>query len=103
MVDPDKMKSTFMVNKEVYKRIRILALERNMEVSAIIEEAMREKLERDFPDYKPLPPMQHQSATSQPQQQQKEQPSPSPRIRQSGSYQQPQPSETATLSAIKKK
>jgi hypothetical protein len=60
MVDPDKIKSTFMVNKEVYKRIRILALERNMEVSAIIEEAMREKLERDFPEYKPLPPMQQQ-------------------------------------------
>jgi len=62
MVDPDKIKSTFMVNKEVYKRIRILALEKSMEVSGVIEEAMREKLEREFPHYKPLPP-QSQSQT----------------------------------------
>jgi hypothetical protein len=59
-----------MVDAEVYKRIRILALERNMEVSAIIEEAMREKLERDFPQYKPLPPpsSQHQQTHEQIQQ-----------------------------------
>jgi hypothetical protein len=63
-----------MVNKEVYKRIRILALERNMEVSAVIEEAMREKLEKDFPQYKPLPPMQHQQqvASSQPSESQQQ-------------------------------
>lgn len=40
-----------MVDGEVYKRIRILAIERNMEVSALIEEAMREKLEREYPQY----------------------------------------------------
>jgi hypothetical protein len=70
MILYNKVKSTFMVDGEVYKRIRILAIERNMEVSAIIEEAMREKLEREFPQYQPLSPPQQQP------QQQSQQPQP---------------------------
>ena len=71
MVSRDRVKSTFMVDGEVYKRIRILAIEKGVEVSAVIEEAMREKLERDFPHYKPLSPMQPRTSQSQPPQQQK--------------------------------
>jgi Protein of unknown function (DUF2795) len=51
MILYNKVKSTFMVDGEVYKRIRILAIEKNMEVSAVIEEAMREKLDREYPQY----------------------------------------------------
>lgn len=48
MILQNKVKSTFMVDGEVYKKIRILAIEKNMEVSALLEEAMREKLEREY-------------------------------------------------------
>ncbi len=43
----------FLVDEEVYKRIRILAIERNVDISVIIEEAMREKVQREYPDYRP--------------------------------------------------
>jgi hypothetical protein len=55
-----------MVDGEVYKRIRILAIERNMEVSALIEEAMREKLEREYPQYhqQSQPPQSQQQGST---------------------------------------
>jgi hypothetical protein len=66
MVQPGKIKSTFMVDAEVYKGIRILAIERDVEVSTIIEEAMREKLEREYPERyrrpQPQQPQQEQKA-----------------------------------------
>jgi hypothetical protein len=69
MILYNKVKSTFMVDGEIYKRIRILAIERNVEVSTIIEEAMREKLEREYPHYQP-PISQQQQQSQQPQSQQ---------------------------------
>jgi hypothetical protein len=55
MILYNKVKSTFMVDGEVYKNIRILAIQKNVEVSTIIEEAMREKLEREY-----TPPQHYQ-------------------------------------------
>jgi hypothetical protein len=59
MVLYNKTKSTFMVDSDIYRRIRILAINKNMEVSALIEESMREKLEREDPEYRKLqqPPL----------------------------------------------
>jgi phage terminase small subunit len=59
MVLYNKTKSTFMVDSDIYRRIRILAIDKNMEVSALIEESMREKLEREDPEYRKLqqPPL----------------------------------------------
>jgi len=69
MVAPGKKKSTFVVDEEIYKRIRILSIERDVDISVIIEEAMREKVQREYPDYKP-PVSVLQQQQPQPQQQQ---------------------------------
>lgn len=42
-----KERSTMMLNKDVYKEIRILAIRKGMYVSDVMEEAMKEKLERE--------------------------------------------------------
>jgi hypothetical protein len=68
MILQNKVKSTFMVDGEVYKKIRILAIEKNMEVSAVIEEAMREKLDREYQQ----PQLQLQQPQSQKSQEQKQ-------------------------------
>jgi hypothetical protein len=63
-----KIKSTIMVPEDTYKETRILAIRRGMDIGSLVDEALREKIVRDyqkmglqppFPQNRPQPPSKH--------------------------------------------
>jgi hypothetical protein len=46
MPNPKKTKSTIMVDAELWKRLRLITVLNDMEISEFVEEALREKLEK---------------------------------------------------------
>lgn len=43
-----KIKSTIMVSPDIYREIRILAIRKDMDISSLVEEALREKITREY-------------------------------------------------------
>src|SRR5215203_347292 len=61
-----KTRSTLIMDEDLWKRFRMIAILNNMEVSELVDQALREKLERmkqleQYPEYKDVQDLRVQS------------------------------------------
>jgi hypothetical protein len=69
-----KIKSTIMVPEDTYKETRILAIRKGMDIGSLVDEALREKIVRDYQQMGLQPPFPQIQPQTQPQTQPQSQP-----------------------------
>jgi hypothetical protein len=66
MPEYKRIKSTIMVSEDIYKEIRILAIRKSMDISSIVEEALREKITREYQPQQEIHLQQTEQQSQQP-------------------------------------